>query len=115
MRWNATVTLLGNPEAYQDEEGAWHQGEPTQRTIFCNENKYGSMFMANLRSNDVRMLNNNLKVDTGQMPEVQLTVRESEYFGESEAIYKGQEYLVLYMTRAGENSILGLVRRLGNE
>ena len=109
------MTLLGNPERYQDEEGAWHQGEPTRRTIFCNESKYGSLFMANLRSNDVRMLNNNLKVDTGQMPEVQIAVRESEYHGEQEAIYKGKEYLVLYMTRAGENSILGLVRRLGNE
>ena len=114
MRWNRTVTLIATPNSYQDEMGAWHAGEPTRRTIFCNEQKYGSLFMANLRSNDVRMLNNNLVVDTGQMPEVQIAVRESEYRGEPLAEYRGVEYEVLYMTRAGENSVLGLVRRIGN-
>ena len=114
MRWNATVTLHGNPEMYQDEMGAWHEGEPSKRTVFCNERKYGSLFMANLRSNDVRMLNNNLIVDTDQMPEVVIDVRANEYAGEPRATYKGLEYEVLYMTRAGETSVLGLVRRIGN-
>ena len=114
MRWNGTVTLHANPERYQDEEGSWHEGQVTSRTIFCNEMKYGSLFMANLRSNDVRALNNNLNVDTGQMPEVQIQVRESEYRYEQTCTYKGQEYIVIYVTRAGELSILGLARRLGN-
>lgn len=114
MRWNGTVTLHANPERYQDEEGAWHEGELGSRKVFCNEMKYGSLFMANLRSNDVRMLNNNLNVDTGQMPEVQLQVRADAYQGEPLATYKGRQYEVLYVTLAGELSILGLVRRLGN-
>lgn len=114
MRWNDTVTLVGNPEKYQDAEGAWHAGEPKKRTVFCNERKYGSMFMGNLRSNDVRLLNNNLKVDIGQMPEVQLEIRANEYMREDRCIYHGEEYIVIYVTRAGENSILGISRRIGN-
>lgn len=114
MRWNATITLHSNPERYQDEEGAWHEGDTTPRTIFCNEMKYGSMFMSNLRSNDVRALNNNIRVDVAQMPEAQIQVRESEYHGEHTCTFKGDEYIVLYRTRAGEFSILGIARRLGN-
>lgn len=114
MRWNYTLTLLANTERYQDEDGAWHEGKPTKRKIFCNERKYGSIFMGNLRSNDIRMLNNNLKVDVGQMPEAQIEVRTAEYRGEPECIFKGQRYIVLYVTINGDNSILGLVRRIGN-
>lgn len=114
MRWNATVTLHGNSERYQDDAGYWHEGELEERTVFCNVMKYGSLFMANLRSNDVRMLNNNLKVDVGQMPEIQIQVRSEDYLGEPLATYNGVEYEVLYATLAGELSILGLVKRIGN-
>lgn len=114
MRWNATVTLHGNPERYQDEAGYWHEGELEERTVFCNVMKYGSIFMGNLRSNDVRMLNNNLKVDLGQMPEMQIQVRSEDYLGEPLATLDGTEYEVIYRTLAGELSILGLVKRIGN-
>lgn len=112
MRWNATITLLGNPERYQDDEGAWHEGEPSRRTVFCNEMKYASMFMGNLRSNDVRSLNNNLQVDTGQQPEVQIQVRQEDYRGEPMCVYKGREYYISFYDRAGEFSVLSLVGRL---
>lgn len=115
MRWNEVVTLHGNPERYQDDEGAWHEGEPSKRTVFCNEGKYASIFMGNLRSNDIRMLNNNLKVDVGQMPEVQLQLRQEDYQGEHTCTYHGEQYIVLYVTRAGTMSIIGIARRLGNE
>lgn len=114
MRWNKVVTLHANGARYQDDEGAWHQGEPTSRTVFCNERKFGSEFMGNLRSNDVRMLNNNLQVDVGQMPELQIEVRQEDYLGEQTCTYEGVEYIVLYETRTGEKSILGIARRLGN-
>ena len=114
MRWNEVVTLHGSPDKYQDEFGAWHEGELSSRDVFCNEMQWGSMFMGNLRSNTVRQLNNSLNVDMGQTPEVQLQVRCQDYQGESLATYHGLEYFVLYETRAGELSILGLVRRIGN-
>ena len=114
MRWNGTVVLHSEAEPYQDEEGAWHRGSSVHRTVFCNERKYASMFMGNLRSNDVRSLNNNLQVDMGQMPECQLDVRTDEYLGEQTCTYRGLEYKVLYVVRAGELSTLALVRRIGN-
>ena len=114
MRWNDVVTLLGNEERYQDDEGAWHAGEPTERLIYCNRRNWGSLFMANLRSNEVRSLNNNLKVDTDMMPEAQLEVRAIDYKGERRCRYHDEEYTVLTVTNAGETAILGLARRIGN-
>ena len=114
MRWNDTVTLVSLPKKYQDSAGAWHEGEGTERTIFCNRRLWGSMFMANLRSNEVRMLNNNLKVDTGFMPEAQIEVRAVDYGGENKCVYHGEEYEILYATNAGENMILGIAHRIGN-
>lgn len=114
MRWNDVVTLLGNEEAYQDEEGSWHEGERTERLVYCNRRNWGSLFMGNLRSNEVRSLNNNLVVDTNMNPEAQIELRQVDYLGEKRCLYHDEEYTVLYVTNAGENCILGIARRIGN-
>jgi len=114
MRWNDVVTLVGNGERYQDDEGAWHEGEVTERLIYCNRRLWGNLFMSNLRSNEVRALNNNLNVDIDMMPEAHIEVRNIDYQGERRCLYHGEEYTVLYVTNAGETSILGIARRLGN-
>lgn len=113
MRWNDVITLIGG-ERYQDEEGAWHEGDRTERLIYCNRRLWGNLFMANLRSNEVRALNNNLNVDLDMMPEAQVEVRAIDYQGEKRCLYHGDEYTILYVTNAGEKAILGLARRIGN-
>lgn len=114
MRWNSTVTLLTKTQDWQDEEGAWHRGTEKRRTVYCNEHKYAGIFMGNLRSNDVRSLNNNLIVDVGSNPEVNLELRTVEYHGEERCLYKGTEYIIVYAVTAGENVIIAISRRLGN-
>lgn len=113
MRWNRTITLLSQTP-YQDEEGAWHEGEVTERKVFCNELKYAPVFMGNLRSNDVRSLNNNPYVDNGFGLEVQLELRAEDYRGEKNALYEGEEVRILFCVRAGEYSHISLARRIGN-
>ena len=114
MRWNSTVELLTKTEDWQDEEGAWHRGEEVPRLVYCNERKFAGIFMGNLRSNDVRSLNNNLMVDLGSTPEAQLEMRAIDYQGEERCIYKGKEHIIIYSTQAGENVLIAIARRIGN-
>lgn len=113
-RWNRTVILLTPSEAYQDDEGGWHYGEPTERLVFCNEYTIGIMAMSHLRSSEVRMANSEEPVDVGIRNEHMLQMRSIEYNGEDRCIYEGEEYEILYSTGAGEMRMLTIGQRIGN-
>lgn len=114
-RWNKVVTLLTPDEGYQDEEGGWHYGEPTKRTIFCNEYTIGMMAMSHLRSSEVRMANDNEPIDIGVRNEHMLQVRSIDYNHEDRCIFEGEEYEILYSTGAGEMRMLTIGQRIGSE
>lgn len=115
MRWNKVVTLLSPTEKYQDSTGAWHEGERTERTVFCNEMIIGLMSLANLRSSDVRMANATQPVDVGMRNEHMLQVRTVDYNGEDQCIFEGEEYEVMYLSGSGETRTLTIGQRLGND
>lgn len=115
MRFNDAVTLLSTPQRYQDETGAWHEGEPVQRTIFCNPMTIGVVAMANLRSSEVRMMNATQPVDVGLRNEHMLQIRALDYAEEQQCIYHGEQYEVLYASGSGEFRVLTIGQRLGSE
>ena len=114
-RWNRTLTLLTPAEMYQDEEGGFHYGEPTERVVFCNEYSIGIMTMAHLRSSEVRMANDNEPVDVGIRNEHMVQVRAVDYQSEDRCIYEGEEYEILYSTGSGDMRLLTIGQRIGNE
>ena len=114
-RWNRTLTLLTPVEMYQDEEGGFHYGEPTERVVYCNEYNIGIMTMAHLRSSDVRMANDNEPVDVGIRNEHMVQVRAVDYQSEDRCIYEGEEYEILYSTGSGDMRLLTIGQRIGNE
>ncbi len=114
MRWNDCVTLLSSADSYQDSSGAWHEGERTQRTIFCNPMNIGVMAMAHLRSSDVRMNNSTEPLDTGFHNEHLLQVRAIDYENEDQCIYHGEVYDVMYSSGGGELRTLAIAQHIGN-
>lgn len=114
MRWNDSITLLSAPESYQDLRGAWHSGERTGRTIFCNPYLLGTLQMAHLRSSDVRANNTTDPVDVGLRNEHSVQIKAIDYCGEDQAIYHGEEYEVMYIAGTGENIILTIGQRISN-
>lgn len=114
-RWNRTVILLTPSEAYQDDEGGWHYGEPKERLVFCNEYTIGIMAMSHLRSSEVRMANSDEPVDVGIRNEHMLQMRAIDYNSEDRCIYEGEEYEILYSTGAGEMRMLTIGQRVGNK
>lgn len=114
MRWNKSVTLLTPAEAYQDEEGGWHYGEPVERVVFCNERSMGTMTMAHLRSSDVRMANSNEPIDVGMRHEHLLELRSIDYHNEDRCIFEGEEYEVMFKTGSGEKCVIAIGQRIGN-
>ena len=115
MRWNDEVTILSPKDAYQDSSGSWHEGERTERTVFCNAMTLGLMAMANLRSSDVRLANSTDPVDMGLRNQHMIQIRAIDYQGEDQVIYHGDEYEVMYLSGSGEFRILTIAQRLGNE
>lgn len=113
MRWKEVITFLGMTDPYQDSAGAWHQGERTERTVFCNEYTIGSMAMAHLRSNTVRMANGNEPIDVGMRNEHMVVVRAVDYHGEDKCVFRGDEYEVMYQTGSGEMLTLTIGQRFG--
>lgn len=113
MRWNAEITLLSAPEAYQDAEGSWHEGERVARTLMCNARKAGRYSLSTVSYHD-------RTDDTGLRPEAQVEIRAIDYQGEDRAIYRvfgtetAKEYLVISADDNGETCLLTLGRRIGN-
>lgn len=73
MRWIDTVTLVSR-EPYQDEVGAWHEGEPVERTVFCNRRT-------------LSLQRRSEAVDVGMRADAEVEVRTCDYAGETEAVY----------------------------
>lgn len=114
MRWNKVVTLLSPAEKYQDDAGAWHEGERRERTVFCNEYTMGVVAQAHLRSSDVRAANSTDPVDVGLRNEHMIQLRAIDYHGEDQCIFEGVEYEVMYLSGSGETRILTIGEKLGN-
>lgn len=114
MRYNEVVTLLAPTQKYQDSTGAWHEGERTQRTVFCNEFIIGTVTLAHLRSSDIRATNTTEPVDVGLRHEHMLQLRAIDYEGEDQVLFHGEEYEVIYASGAGEFVTLTIGQRLGN-
>ena len=114
-RYNETLTLLAPAAKYQDAAGAWHEGERTARTIFCNEYTIGVMTLAHLRNSDIRAANSTEPVDVGLRNEHMLQIRSIDYQGEDQVIFHGEEYEVVYLSGAGEHRVLTIGQRLGNK
>lgn len=114
MRWNDVVTLLSPTEKYQDSAGVWHEGERTERTIFCNVFMIGLVAMAHLRNSDIRAANATEPVDVGLRDEHMLQIHSLDYDGEDQCIFHGKEYEVIYISGGGEYITLTIGQRLGN-
>lgn len=114
-RWNETITLLSAPNAHQDEEGSWHEGERVGREVFCNPGVMGTMVMAQLRSSEVRTDNAKAAVNTGLRPAALVYVKAIDYEGEDQVIYRGEEMDVTSATSEGENMKLFIQRKIGND
>ncbi|MBR3161015.1 MAG: hypothetical protein IKF14_18330 [Atopobiaceae bacterium] len=114
-RWNEVVTLISHSEPYQDDDFMWHEGEQTERTIFCSPRIVGTMTMAQLHSSDVRITNGETIPEVGLRKMVMVRVRTLEYNDEQQVIYRGEEMEVIAVTEVGENSDLLMRRKLGND
>ena len=114
-RWNEVITLLSAPNAYQDEMLAWHEGDRVEREVFCNPGIIGTMTMAQLRSSEVRITSGDSAPNVGLRQMAMVYVRQIDYEGEDQVIYKGEEMDVIAATSEGENYKLVIARRLGND
>lgn len=115
MRWNETITLLQPANAYQDDEGAWHEGQRVEREVFCNPGTIGLMTIAQLRSSEVRITAGDTAPDMGLRMMHVVYVRQVDYEGEDQVIYRGTEMDVIAATTEGENYKVILRERLGND
>lgn len=100
MRWTDTVTLVSH-ELTQDEWGAWHEGEATEREVFCNRRTLG----ARRRSE---------AADVGMRAVAEVEIRTCDYEGETEAVYLGETYDA-EPSVSGDFTYLTLGRRLADE
>jgi len=114
-RWTETVTFLQESDAWQDEEGGWHEGYRPVREVFCNERRMTLAALAHLRSSDIRVNNSTEYVDVGMRPECEIEVHTIDYEDEDRCLYKGTEYEIQYTYGGGNTIMLGLTKRLSNE
>lgn len=114
-RWNETITLLSAPEAYQDSMGAWHEGERVGRTVFCNVGIIGLMTMAQLRSSEVRITSGETVPEGGLREMHVIWIRQLDYQGEDQVVFRGEEMEVIATTSEGENLKMIIRRRYGND
>ena len=114
MRWNDVIILLSPAEKYQDATGAWHEGERTPRTVFCNVFMIGLVAMAHLRNSDIRAANSTEPVDVGLRDEHMVQIHSLDYNNEDQCIFHGKEYEIVYLSGGGEYITLTISHRLGN-
>lgn len=114
-RWNEEITLLSAANAYQDEEGGWHEGERVERRVFCNPGILGVMTMAQLRSSEVRITGGENIPETGLRDMHVVYIRQIDYRNEDQVIYRGEEMDVIAATSEGENYKVIVRRRIGND
>lgn len=114
-RWADTITLLKPASKWQDDEGAWHEGEREEREVFCDPGIIGSMTMAQLRSSEVRITSGENTPNVGMTRMDVVSIKQIDYDDEDQAIYRGKEMDVIAVTSEGENYKMILRRRLGND
>jgi hypothetical protein len=107
MRWNETITLLSDPEKYQDAAGSWHEGERAKTTVFCNPRRLGMETILNTYFRD-------RVADFGLRASAEVEVRSADYGGQDQAVYRGDEMEVTSVSGGGETVVLTLSRRLAN-
>lgn len=100
-RWTETVTLLSEPDAYQDSGGAWHAGRPVKTEVFCN------VYTMSLSSRSAA-------VDMGLEAAAQVQVHAADYGGQQKCIWKGTKMEVVSVSDSGDFAVLTLGRRIGN-
>ena len=114
-RWNEEISLLSAPNAWQDEEGGWHEGERVPKRVFCNPGILGTMTMAQLRSSEVRITGGEDVPNTGLRDMHVVYLKQIDYGGEDQVIYRGEEMDVIAATSEGENYKVILRARFGND
>lgn len=100
MRWTDAATLISH-ETYQDEDGAWHEGEPVRTHVFCNRRSLSAARMSEA-------------VDVGMRAEAEIEVRTCDYDGQTEVEYMGCTYDAEPYWR-GDTTYLTLGRRISDE
>lgn len=115
MRWNDEITLLSARDAWQDDEGAWHEGDRSERVVYCNHGTLGLMTMSQLHSSEVRITSGESVPEAGLREMHVVYVREVDYEGEDQVVFHGKEMEVIATTSEGENLKMIIRRRLGND
>lgn len=95
MRWNDTATLVGAPSRYQDEAGAWHTGEPTEREVFCNRRSVGATEWGTA-------------IDAGLRADAEVQLRAIDYAGEKSVRFGGELYSVERVVEASSGELVRL-------
>lgn len=114
-RWNEVITLLSAPNAYQDAEGGWHEGERVEREVFCNPGIIGTLTMAQLRSSEVRITGGEDIPEIGLREMAMVYIKAIDYEGEDQCIYNGKEMDIIALTSEGDNLKAIIRRRFGND
>lgn len=114
-RWPETITLLKPVKKWQDDEGAWHEGEREAREVFCDVGIIGTMTMAQLRSSEVRITSGENTPNVGMTRMDVVYIKQIDYDDEDQVIFRGKEMDVIAATSEGENFKVILRRRAGND
>lgn len=100
MRWNSVAVLVANTNRYQDETGAYHEGEPVRTQVFCNRYNRG--------------FTDTLAPDMGLTEVAEIQVRAGEYSGEPRVELDGNVYEVEEVTSSGDFARIRLRRVIGS-
>lgn len=103
MRWNGEITLRDIlAEAYIDDEGNEHEGEPVDTTVMCNNWSVGRDTWATA-------------AELGFKPTGMVQIRTVDYNGQMQCIYRGEEMDISMVTEQGENTMLTLSKHARND
>lgn len=108
------IVFLEATEAYQDEEGALHEGDRVRHPAICRAVTYAALTRAQLRSSDVRIQNQSDMPYVGSKVMAVVELWTLDYNGEEQALFRGEEVQVEADTTFGPKTQLILRQRLGN-
>ena len=114
-RWADTITLLKPASKWQDDEGAWHEGEREEREVFASVQMLGTLALSQLRSSEVRFTSGEKVPHVGPTKMHVIYVKQIDYEDEDQLIYDGKEMDVIAGTSEGEDYKLIVRRRIGND
>lgn len=108
------LILISYEDAYQDEEGGFHEEGRVERTITCRSMIYSDAIRAQIRLSDFRVLNADDTPYVGKSIMGTVEIWTVDYHGEQYAIYRGVEVQVEIEAMLGSKTQLILRKRLGN-